>query len=152
MKAFKILALCLLFVFLLAGGVYSSDQFIEFTKIFDNVTVSAGSYVDSSIIRLDGTRPDGYFVFCPEVSATGDPTLKFELLISYTDTKDSSFLEPTGVSDIATGFTKTSGSGSNGKDCFSVDFNGIFGKYFKIRATETGGADDATLTGYLGRQ
>jgi hypothetical protein len=107
-------------------------------QLFSSETISSGSSVTSDPVDVSGLVGD----FGIQVDVGGDGTLKLEHLVSL---DGANFLEPSGDSDIATDLTKTSGPGSDGKDIYSVS-PGMPVKAIKIKATETGSANDATLS------
>lgn len=82
-------------------------------------------------------RPDGFFGL--QYTITGNGTAKIEYLLSNDGT---TYVEPSAATDIATGLTKTSGPGSDGKDY--VAFSPEVSRYLKIKVTETGGANSVT--------
>ena len=116
---------------------------IKIHEVFNSETVAAGSTATSDAIALGGRG--GYFAIQEEI--TGDGTLKLEYLVSL---DGENFLEPSEADDIATGQTKTSGPGSDGKDIIS--FEPALSPWIKIKATETGTSDSVTLTAYLAVQ
>ena len=104
------------------------DIFTE--KIFDAVAIAKSGSSLSRVIDLTGV--DGYFSI--QATITGDGSAKFELLLS-NDGVD--FIEPTSATDIATGHTKTSGPGGDGKDIYRV-LPPMVARFAKIRTTEAG--------------
>ena len=110
---------------------------IQTKLIFNAQEIAAGGNAVSDAINLQGI--DGYFSI--QVALTGDGTAKFEYLMS---NNNSDFLEPSSASDIATGHTKTSGPGADGKDIYAFDPD--LAKFMKIKVTETGGANTITVT------
>ena len=113
------------------------------TVINAQTVVKSGTYT-SSAIDLSNVR--GYFSLYYAI--TGDGTAKFEYLFS---SDDSTFLEPSGGSDVATGLTKTSGPGADGKDVTAFS-PFMWGKRMKIKVTETGGVNSITVTAILNIQ
>ena len=112
--------------------VYELWKANSITKDTNESTVA----VDLREIAQDG-------VFALKYTITGDGTLTLE----YTgcETKDGTFVEPSGASDIATGLTKT--SGTSGTDI--ITFEPELMPFMKIKATETVTTDDAVLTLHL---
>jgi len=117
-------------------------------------TLTAGATTTTGAINLSSLGADGYFSI--QVLLTGDGTLKIEYMISNVTNEtggpplDAQFLTPTGASDIITAHTKTSGPGSDGLDLYQFPGTGepIFGKWLKLKLTETGGANTVTYTIY----
>ena len=136
----RLVAIVFLIVFTAAPAFAWNKIYVQ--KIIDAVTVSASGSTTSDAITLSGLGNLGYFSI--QVQVTGDGTAKVEYLLSNDGT---TFLEPTGASDIAAGFTKTSGPGSDGKDMYT--FNPMLSRYIKIRVTETGGADSVTASVWI---
>ena len=120
-----------------------ANKMIQSEKVFDGVEVSAGSSETSDAVKLQSK--EGYFSIQEEI--TGDGTVKLEYLVSI---DGENFLEPSEASDIATGQTKTSGPGSDGKDIIS--FEPVLSPWIKIKATETVSSNSVTATVYLGVQ
>lgn len=125
----------------LANGHF---QMTDVVKVFDGETIAASESATSAPIKI--TRAKGVFSLCHII--TGDGTLKFEYLVSHDGTN---FVTPSGGSDIAA--DKTVASGTSGVDVIAFpDSEPPISAYIKIKATETGGANSATLTGYLAVQ
>ena len=120
-----------------------SSQPIKVVELFHAVTVTGSGNVTSAAVDLNRVANGGFFSIQYAVTATGAPTLKFEYLLSNDGTN---FLEPSSASDIATGVTKASGPGSDGKDV--VSFAPEPARWMKIKVTESAAAD-ATLTLWL---
>ena len=137
------------FLFVLMSGMAAfAGPGIRVAQIFTNQTVAVGSPVESSTIDLNqlwqenrSFKPDGYFSVQIEVTGSGTVTLSPELSLN-----DSDFLQPTGVSDIVTGFGASSGPNSDGKDMYNIDL-GMVTRYLKIKATASGAS--VTLNAWL---
>jgi hypothetical protein len=115
---------------------------IKKLKIIDNQTITASGSYTSSAIDLRVFRPAGYFSL--QVEVTGDGTAKLEYLVS---NNEKDYIDPVGAEDIFSGFTKTSGNGSDGKDL--QEFHPPGAKSMKIKATETGGVNSVTVSAWL---
>lgn len=109
-------------------------------KIMDSQTISASGAYTSTVITLKNL--DG--VFALQATVSGDGTVKFEFLGSINSTD---FVEAENADDILSGITKTSGPDSNGK--VFIQFTPDFSYQGKIRVTETGGANSATVSAWL---
>lgn len=111
------------------------------SKIFDAVTIAASENSTSGAIDLSVFGGSGFMSL--QVAITGDGTAKAEYLVS---NDGSDYLDPVGAADIYSSFTKTSGTGTNGKDLqsFSVPAAG----FLKIKITETGGANSITISAW----
>ena len=134
-----IVSIILLAVLLLPFNGFGGDGQVQMsvTTALDAVTVALSTTQTSSVIDLANVR--GYFSV--QYLITGDGTIT----LSYTLSNDgSTYLLPSADSDIATGLTKTSGPGSDGKDI--IMFNPSIARFMKITATETGGANSAVVT------
>ena len=118
---------------------------ITVIKCIDAVTIAASGNSASTQIPLNGKADLGYFSI--QVQVTGDGTAKFEYQLSNNDTD---YIEPASATDIATGFTKTSGPGSDGKDIFT--FQPEIGERLKIKVSETGGANSITVSVWIAIQ
>lgn len=146
----RLLMITLLLAFL-ASPVIARELYV--VKVFDAVTVALSANSTSSIIDLamPTTRPllalagSGYFSL--QIQVTGDGTAKFEYLLSNDGTN---FLEPSSATDIASGITKTSGPGSDGKDIFS--FAPLLANFIQIKVTETAGANSIIISAWLAVQ
>jgi hypothetical protein len=112
-------------------------------KVFDAVNIPANGNVLSQAI--DVSLSGGNFSL--QLQVAGNGTVKADRLLSNNGTD---FLIAEGDTPILTGITKTSGPGSDGKviDGFTANVT----NYIKIKLTETGGANDATVTGWLAVQ
>jgi len=117
----------------------------SFADINTQVPVSAeaiaasGTYTSAAIdltkVRGDNNstqRPDGFF--SAQVNVAGSGTVKVEYLLSNDGTN---YVTPTGATEIATGLTA-------GNTMHS--FDPMVARYLKIKVTETGGANAATVT------
>lgn len=114
-------------------------------KVIDSETISAGGNFVSEAIKLNEVVYQGYFSLQVEVS--GDGTCKFEAEESVNGVD---FLVPSEATDIASGVTKTSGPGSDGKDIYS--FYPLVAGHLKIKVTETGGVNSVTVSAWVAIQ
>jgi hypothetical protein len=91
-------------------------------------------------VALDLSKTEG--LFRAEYLITGDGTIKIEWLesINGTDYYDS-------YADLASGLTKTSGPGGNGKGLIDIDVK--LAMHGKILITETGGSDAVAVSLWL---
>ncbi|MBW2094196.1 MAG: hypothetical protein JRI80_04840 [Deltaproteobacteria bacterium] len=105
--------------------------------VFDSEEVAANGSALSDAIDV-GQNGGSFSV---QVALTGDGTMKLEWLGSL---DGQNFLVPNGASEIVTGFTKTSGPGSDGKHIYS--FSPSLVKALKLKISETGGLDSITGT------
>lgn len=114
------------------------------TTIFtaEAILASASSTSDA----IDISMVEGFFSL--QIAVTGDGTAKFEYLASNDGT---TFITQTAAGDVITsGFTKTSGPGSDGKDI--VTFEPELCKFIKIKCSETGGAAAIAVTATIAIQ
>lgn len=111
-------------------------------KIFTSEVIAASGSAESEIIDLGGLTWNGSFGI--QVVVSGDGTARFEAIMS---NHSDDFILPSTQAVIKSGFVKTSGPGSDGKDSFG--FNPILHAFMKIKVTETGGANSITVTAYL---
>ena len=118
---------------------------INVKKVIDAQTVTASSSYTSAVIPLDGFVRAGEYSL--QISVTGDGTCKFEYLLSV---NDQDYIEPASGSDIASGITKTSGPGSDGKEIYS--FATELARFMKIKVTETGTSDSVVVNAWLALQ
>lgn len=101
---------------------------------------------DSTSDAIDISQATGFFSL--QVALTGDGTAQFEYLASNDGT---TYITQSAAADlIFTGFTKTSGPGSDGKDI--ITFEPELCKFIKIKCTETGGANSITITSTIAVQ
>ena len=119
-----------------------SDTPIHVMKLWSAEAITKNTSATSAAIDLDKFRVNGLFSL--QVELTGDGTGKFEYLLS---NNEADFLEPSSAVDIAAGFLKTSGPGGDGKDIFS--FHPEYTRFMKIKATETGNANDIAVSAWL---
>ena len=118
------------------------NNLISVQKIFDAQAVALSTAVASSTI--DRNSFEGKFSL--QLAVTGDGTIKVEYQLS---NDGVTYSIPEGVSELATGLTKTSGPESDGK--VMIVFEPGASRYIKIRVTETVASADAAVTGWLGR-
>jgi hypothetical protein len=109
-------------------------------KVFDAITIGASGSAKSVPLDLQAYAEEGFFSL--QIALTGDGTAKFEYEIS---NDGETFITQTATADqIVSGFTKTSGPGSDGKDLIS--FEPEPAKKMRIKCTETGTANSVTIT------
>jgi hypothetical protein len=116
-----------------------ANNFVKIVNRFSAEPVAANESLISEEINLMDLAQYGFFSL--QLTVTGDGTAKVEYLCS---NNDSDFIKPVGADDIVTGFTKTSGPGSNGKGFYS--FYPEPCGWMKIRVTETGGDNAIAVT------
>ena len=115
---------------------------LTITPIMAQETIAAsGDSTGGVVIDLQDKRIEGFFSVYVEM--VGDGTAKIEYQISHCGSTEN-FLTPSSATDIVTSHTKTSGPGSDGKDSYS--FSPVIGRWMKVLVTETGGADQITIT------
>ena len=145
-KFLRILTFLAFFLLLIANthiSAFDQNATTNTYRIFTSTTVSAGGSATSGAVDISNAR--GYFSI--QYAVTGDGTLK----LSYQLSNDAiTWITPSSAADIATGITKTSGPNSDGKDL--VSFSPEMAKYIQIVATETGGANSATITAMMAVQ
>lgn len=119
---------------------------ITVQKLFIGTSIAASGSLTSAIVDLRNAAANGlfsvYFVI------TGDGTAKIEYLLC--STEEGTFIEPSTASDIATGQTKTSGPGSDGKSL--VAFEPELAPFLRIKITETGASSAITPNLWLNVQ
>jgi hypothetical protein len=131
----KKLILALLFC-LIASPAMALD--ITSVTIADGLTAVAAGH-SYSPVSVNCSTLEGYFALQGRIA--GDGTAKIEY---WTSSDGTTYREPTGATDIISGFTKTSGPASDGR--FFIQFAPDFCKYLKIVITETGGVSTITPT------
>lgn len=107
------------------------------SKLFTTQEIIAGASSTSEAIRI--RHVSGFFSIYFEL--TGDGTATVEYLLSH---DGITYLTPVSATEIKTGFVKTSGNGSDGKDI--IPFEPELAPFMKIKITETGSADTITVT------
>jgi hypothetical protein len=115
------------------------NNFVKTTRLFSAEAIVAGGSSTSAAIDLRNIAQLGYFSI--QLVVTGDGTAKVEYLCS---NNNSVFIEPSGASDIVTGFTSTSGPGGDGKGFYS--FAPETCGWIKIKVTETGTLNAIAVT------
>ena len=142
MKRFFLIGLMAVLIPLIAyaGGMNQA-------KVFTSAAIGASGTATSQAYDLQQLNASGFFSL--DMTLVGDATIKCEYQTTSTVTNNvpSGFNEPISASDILTGFTKTSGSGSDGTSSFS--FAPIPARYLNILCTETGTSNSGTLTSVL---
>ena len=116
-----------------------SNNFVHTTRLLAAETIAAGSSSTTSAIDLRNIAQQGYFSI--QLLVTGDGTAKVEYQCS---NNNSVFIEPESAVDILTGFTKTSGPGSDGKGFYS--FSPETCGWLKIKVSETGTTQAIVVT------
>lgn len=109
-------------------------------RLFNAERIGVGSSSTSEVINLQNAKTNGFFAV--QLTMTGDGTLGLVYEISIDGTN---FVQPTGFTAITTTFSKTSGTGSDGKDI--IAFNPEL--YIAIRLKATATTDDIVLTATL---
>jgi hypothetical protein len=128
------------------GEIPMPVEDIVVRKVFSSQTVAAGGDETTSAYDMGALSGPGYFSL--QVEVTGSGTAKFEFLLSNNvSATGGDWIEPSGSLDIATGFTATSGPGSDGKDIFS--FSPILARSIKIKCTETGSSDAIVVNAWM---
>lgn len=140
--SFFIVIMSFLVLAIPAGAIRKHNP-IFIKQIMSAQAVTAGSSSTSGAIDLS-ERDMVYGYFSVYVYVTGNGTAKVEYLVSLDGTN---YLEPSSATDITTGFTKSSGPGSDGKDIFA--FSPILAKDIKIKVTETGSSNPIAVTIYI---
>lgn len=115
------------------------NNFVKTTRLFSAETIAAGQTSTCSAIDLRNIAQQGYFSI--QLAVTGDGTAKVEYQCS---NNNSVFMEPQSAVDIITGFTKTSGPGSDGKGFYS--FSPETCGWLKIKVSETGSTQAIVVT------
>lgn len=120
-------------------------------QIFKDVTILAGGNKTSQIIDISEYKLVGNVTLQIEVSGDGTAKFEFEQSNDYdAQTKTGTFVLPVSGFSIVTLFTKTSGTGANGKDLLNVPmFNS---EAFRIKCSETVSANSITVTAWLNMQ
>ena len=115
-------------------------QQIETFTLFHNQAISAGSAAVSEHICLDCQFLTGKFSLQARVAGDGEARFDYELSNNLVD-----FV--TGASSIATGVTKTSGPGGDGKVLFG--FTPEIGEFIRIKVAETGSSNPIIISVWL---
>jgi hypothetical protein len=110
-------------------------------KLIINETIAASGSFTSEAISLTGDV-DSNGDFSIQVNITGDGTAKIEYSLS---NDGVTYITPTGVSEIATGLTKT--TNTTGNDMYS--FSPMLARFIKIIITETGTSNSVTIAATL---
>lgn len=127
-----------------AATAFGAD--VTVTKIINTVTIAAGASHTSKAIKLNDNQAIYFSLQATVADAGTSGTCKFEYLMSL---NGIDYREPANASDIVSGITSASGSGSDGKIYYS--FRPEPGKYMKIKVTETANSTNAVIvTVWLG--
>ncbi len=114
---------------------------IQAISIFSSETIAASGNVTFTL-DLERHNVEGFFSI--QLAVTGSGTIKGEYLLS---NDGANYIEPSTATDIFSTFGSGSGPGTDGKDIFS--FEPELAKYLRIKITEDGGANSATVTAHL---
>lgn len=108
-------------------------------NLFTDEVVAAGASVESEILDLEAFAKEGYLSI--QLALTDDGTVKVEYELSNTG---AVYVTQSDADDIiVSGFTKTSGPGSDGKDVISFEPEPAL--KLKIKVTETGGVSGVVV-------
>ncbi len=99
-------------------------------------TIAAGESYTTEPIEMATSQG----LFGLQLAVSGDGTLKVEALLSNDGT---TYRTKEGATEVLTGITKTSGPGSDGK--LITDYDVGYSKFFKVKFTETGGANSVGM-------
>lgn len=112
-------------------------------KVFDAITITASGVAKSVPLDLQAYAKEGFFSLQIELTGTG--TTKFEYEIS---NDGETYIAQIATADqIVSGFTATSGPGSDGKDIIS--FEPEPAKRMRIVCTEIGTSNSVVVTATL---
>jgi hypothetical protein len=111
-------------------------------KIINAEVISASGTYTSGMIDLQGWPKTANQKIGITAVVTGTGTAKLEYLVPTTETGSeyTGFIEPTGASDVGAGLTVGS---------YTAEFTPIQCQGFKLKVTETGGANSVTVTVYV---
>jgi hypothetical protein len=109
-------------------------------QVFTAKTVGAGTSETSPAINLVNAQSNGFFAI--QLTMTGDGTLGLVYEVSIDGVN---FVQPTGFTAITTAFSRTSGTGGDGKDI--IAFNPELCIAIRLKATAT--TSDVVLTATL---
>ncbi|RJQ38308.1 MAG: hypothetical protein C4555_05085 [Dehalococcoidia bacterium] len=122
---------------MVAGNVSAGT--VKVQTIAAGATAVAAGHAYSPVDVSFGGAVEGYFALQGTIAGSGTAKIEY-----WTSLDGTTFREPTGATDIISGFTKTSGPASDGK--FYVQFFPDFAQYLRIVITETGGVSTITPT------
>ena len=112
-------------------------------ELFNEEALTAGASIETDVIDVAAYAIEGYFSL--QLLVTGLGTIKVEYEVS---NNGKIYVVQVDAADvIASGFTATSGPGSDGKDLIS--FEPEPAKLMKILITETGGANAVAVSADL---
>lgn len=123
------------------------DDRIHVQRVLSAETIAAGGTSYGFTIDLEQFKPLGNITM--QATITGDGTCKFFPTQSIDGTN---FMRPTGVNEIATSLTKTSGPGSDGKVMYAIGHSDyvsgdmLKARYLRVNCTETGGVNPVVIT------
>ena len=124
-----------------------SREAIYIKKIFDAEALLASGHEHSEALNMRSLVSEGFYEVSIQYEVTGDGEVDIEYELSHDGV---SYISPLSASPIVEGVTKTTGTGSNGKDI--VSFCPELSKYMKIKITEVGGAQAATVSMWIAIQ
>lgn len=135
----KLIIACLT-AFLLCTATASAESTVQYVS--DTVTVGAGATKLLEEVQFE--KPlEGIAAF--KWTLTGDGTATITYKVTFVPNPSASdWITPSTFSNLATGFVKT--SGDSGSDAVTINFHEmpVFG--VRIYGTETGGANNFTVT------
>jgi hypothetical protein len=104
-------------------------------------TLAASGSAWSDPLNLAVEKPNGFFSI--QAIVTGSGTLKIEYYVSNIGPETTDMIKPTGASDIVTALTA-------GTEFYQFPASGepIFGKWLRLKFTETGTANPVTYRVY----
>jgi hypothetical protein len=113
-----------------AVAVLAKDD-IYTVQAFSGTALANTQTVTSAAIDLNNYRAAGTFAAQLQVSGPGSVKVEYQVAINGTD-----YVEPTGASDVFSGFCATNGPGADGKGIAS--FAPVVARYLRLKLTSTG--------------
>jgi len=125
---------------------------LRMLKMISNKTIAASGVYTSKPYDVSAKKLIGNITVHLKVTGTGTMKLEWSQSNSFDPQENSTgtFVLPVSGSEITNSFTVTSGSGSDGEDLINIPlFNS---QYFKLIATETGGANSVVVDAWVSLQ
>lgn len=124
---------------------------LDYLKIIDNKTLPLSGSYTSAPISTNDRKLKGAITLQLGVTGTGTVKVEFEQSNNFNPADGTGdWIKPVSGYTIVTGFTAASGTGTNGKDLLNVPM--LNSQYFRILATETGGANSVVVNSWLSMQ
>ena len=125
-------------VLCLSGSAWADGWSNGQANTISMTAMPGGIYTPTTGVNIEGAS--GHFGICGRV--TGSGTARLDYMIS---ADNITYVIPAGANAIISGYTSSSGPGGDGYFCTS--FAPDYGRWLKLKLSETASSNPVTLTG-----